>query len=152
MMPEDDLEFISRLFKRNQRVMLVMTAIFALLLLVGVMIGLTYRDKAPAFLGLAGAGGIAAIICLVLSIRYGSVRASLLPILHDHPERINLIFTGGVRYVMQGQQLSRENIVGLRLEDGRIFLIRSLRPHEISKVLDILKRHAPQARINGTSV
>jgi hypothetical protein len=152
MMPEDDLEFISQLFKRNQRVMLVMTAIFALLGLVAVMIGLTYRDKAPTFLGLAGAGGIAAIICLALSIRYGSIRASLLPILHDHPERINRIFTGGVRYSTQGQHLSRENIVGLRLEDGRIFLIRSLRPHEISKVLNILKRHAPQARINGTSV
>jgi hypothetical protein len=38
------------------------------------------------------------------------------------------------------------NIVGIRLKDGRTSLLRSLRQHEVAKVLEILKRRAPRAQ------
>jgi hypothetical protein len=144
----DDLEFITHLFKRNKRAMLVMTLVFAL---VAIIIGLIVSNK-PAAIGLGVAGGVASIICLVLYFRASSVYASLYPILQDHPERINLVYTTGMRYSTLGQELSRENIVGIRLENGRTFLLRSLRPHEVAKVLEILKRCAPQAKIGQASV
>ncbi len=50
------------------------------------------------------------------------------------------------------QELSHENMVGIRLEDGRTFLLRSLKPQEVAKVLEILKRCAPQAQIARTMV
>jgi hypothetical protein len=142
----DDLTFITHLFKRNKRVMFVMTAVFASLLLIAIIIGLTVGKTPPVF-GLGLAGGVASIICLVLYFRLGNIYASLYPILSDHPERINLVYTTGLRYTTLGQELSRENIIGIRLEDGRTFLLRSLRPQEVAKVLEILKRRAPQAKI-----
>lgn len=139
----DDLEFITHLFKRNKRVMLTMTGVFAL---VAIIIGLIVRNK-PAAIGLGLAGGVSSIVCLILYLRAGSVYASLYPILSDHPERINLVYTTGLGYSALGQELSRENIVGIRLEDGKTFLLRSLKSQEVTKVLEILKRRAPQAQI-----
>jgi hypothetical protein len=142
----DNLELIRRITERSRRGALVVIGLGAGLALLGLLLGLAAGNR-PALVGLVGAAAVCVLVGSILSRTARRTGRTLAVVLRDRPESIASIATVAIQHrTNSGITLSRERTVGVRLDDGTRFALRSLTADEETEILAILHQLAPHAR------
>jgi hypothetical protein len=103
---------------------------------------------APKFYGLMAAAGIAALISGVMLLKNLRIEgAPVYQILKFQPAQIAWAYPGAIENLVNGIYLSTENLITLRLKDGRAYKLHSVRPADVPRILAVINNRAPQALI-----
>lgn len=138
----DEFELVRRATERSRRGAVVVAGLGPGLALIGLLIG-----NRPALLGLSAAGAVCVLIGVLLFRRATHTAQALITVLHDRPAAIATIATISIRHrTNTGIPHSREHTVGVQLDDGTRFALRSLTAEEQTEIQHLLQRLAPHAR------
>lgn len=138
----DELDLIRQATERSRRGTLIVAGLGPGLTLIGLLTG-----NRPALLGLSAAGAACVLIGLLLFRRATHTGQALITVLHDRPGAITTIATISIRHrTSTGIPLPREHAVGVKLDDGTQFALRSLTAEEQTEIQRLLQRLAPNAR------